>query len=261
MQLNDYAQIVGISLELDILKKEYIRTTHENLFSIGGDLTFEAPVSISNAKFSGRCELGFLSYVRENGQFGGVTIGRYCSIGANVIIGGGQHPIDWFSSHPFVYDGSRVFKNFEEYAKLSKKNQLNPNKGKGRPKTRVTIGNDVWVGEGASIKQGVNIGDGAIIGTRSVVTKDVPPYAIVAGIPAKLIRYRFEDAVIEEMLSLKWWEYDISPIADELDYPNASDTLGKIKEAIQEGRVVKLSPKMANISKGVSTVVDDKLEE
>jgi acetyltransferase-like isoleucine patch superfamily enzyme len=122
-------------------------------------------------------------------------IGKYCSISNRVIIGGGMHPIDWVSTSPVFYKGKdsvkTKFSTFE------------------RPEPKMTrIGNDVWIGEGVMIKQGVVIGDGAIIGMGSIVTKNVDPYTIVAGNPAKVIRKRFSEEVIEGLISIQFWNID-----------------------------------------------------
>jgi phosphonate metabolism protein (transferase hexapeptide repeat family) len=121
------------------------------------------------------------------------VIGSFCSIASNVRIGGAMHPVDWVSMSPVFYSGrDSVKKKFSRF---------------DRPADKTThIGSDVWIGDGAFIKQGVNIGVGAVIGMGSVVTKDVPPYTIVAGNPARVIRKRFNDDIINRLLESRWWE-------------------------------------------------------
>lgn len=120
-------------------------------------------------------------------------IGSFCSIANNVIIGGAAHPIQWVSTSPVFYSGrDSIRKKFSEYERDEDK--------------RTYIGNDVWIGNYSLIKQGVHIGTGAVVGMGSVVTKDVPPYAIVAGNPAKLIRFRFSEDIISGLLESKWWD-------------------------------------------------------
>ena len=121
-------------------------------------------------------------------------IGSFCSIANNVIIGGGMHPIDWVSTSPVFYEGRDSVK-----AKFSKH--------KRNSDLKTTIGHDVWIGHGAKIKQGVSIGTGAVVGMGSIVTKDVEPYSIVAGAPAKIIRKRFPEDIIEEFFKIKWWDF------------------------------------------------------
>ena len=119
-------------------------------------------------------------------------IGSFCSIANRVIIGGGMHPMEWVATSPVFYEGRDSVK-----AKFSEHKRPTPK--------RTTIGNDVWIGECVLIKQGVTIGHGAVIGMGSVVTKDIAPYSIVAGVPARLIRKRFDADIIADLLASEWW--------------------------------------------------------
>ena len=120
-------------------------------------------------------------------------IGAFCSVSNNVRIGGPAHPVTWVSSSPVFCKGKNLLnRHFAEH--------------EFDPFTRTVIGNDVWIGECALIKAGVKIGNGAVIGMGSVVTKDVGDYEIWAGNPARLIRKRFDDAVIHRLTESKWWE-------------------------------------------------------
>lgn len=127
-------------------------------------------------------------------------IGKYCSIADNCDIGVFMHPIHTLSMSPFVYCDSDEFLN--ENIGMRQSNKLLENNGD----KKILIGNDVWIGTNAIIMNGIEIGDGAIVGASAVVTKDVPPYAIVVGIPAKIIKYRFDKDTIKELLELKWWD-------------------------------------------------------
>ncbi|SCM76453.1 Acetyltransferase [uncultured Pleomorphomonas sp.] len=143
------------------------------------------------------------------------SIGRFCSIAGGVIAGEIEHPTDHISPHPIFQGRWSTFGAWsEEYIKrnataLEVDRQSIPT-SLGRRYNKIVIGNDVWIGEGAMIRRGVKIGDGAVIGAKSVVSDDVPPYAIVAGIPAKLIRYRFDEITIGRLMKLRWWEYGLS---------------------------------------------------
>jgi len=124
-------------------------------------------------------------------------IGRYCSIALEVTIFlGYEHNVSWVSTYPFP--DPLLLGYFPEAASI-----------RGHPRTRgpVVIGNDVWLGHGATVLSGVTIGDGAVVGARSVVTSDVPPYSVVAGSPARVVRRRFDDDSVSRLLELRWWDW------------------------------------------------------
>ena len=135
-----------------------------------------------------------------------LMIGKFCSIacGAKFIFNSANHTLTSLSTYPFP-----IF--FEEW-ELDRKDVANAWDNKGN----IVIGNDVWIGYEAVIFAGVTIGDGAIIGTRAVVTKDVPPYTIVGGIPAKPIRKRFSENVINTLLEIKWWDWSREKISEKI---------------------------------------------
>lgn len=127
-----------------------------------------------------------------------IAIGAFCSIADEVVIfGGGEHRSDWVTTFPLrIAFGDP----------LAKRDGLPASKGPTR------IGNDVWLGHGAMVMSGVSIGDGAIVGAGAVVARDVPPYAIVAGNPAKVVRKRFSEEQIEALLAIRWWDWPIEKI-------------------------------------------------
>jgi len=157
---------------------------------------FSAYNKIYRGAFLGRSKLGRFTYV-TNGTVYNSTIGSFCSIGPNAIIGLGYHPTDLLSTHPAFYSKNKTagitFASEDKYP-------LQP---------KVMIGNDVWIGAGALIRSGLKIGDGAVVGAGAVVTRDVKPFSVVAGVPAKLIRYRFSDDVIQELQSWNWWDLSV----------------------------------------------------
>ena len=132
-----------------------------------------------------------------------LIIGKFCSIacGAKFIFNSANHTLSSVSTYPFP-----IF--FEEWG-LNIKDVAAAWDNKGD----IVIGNDVWIGYEAVIMAGVTVGDGAIIGTRAVVTKDVPPYTIVGGVPAKPIRKRFENEALDELLKIRWWDWPEEKIA------------------------------------------------
>lgn len=134
-----------------------------------------------------------------------LIIGKFCSIacGAKFIFNSANHTQKSLSTYPFP-----IF--YEEWKHNVKVCEAWDNKGD------IVIGNDVWIGFEAVIMSGVHIGDGAIIGTRALVTKDVPPYTIVGGMPARIIRKRFEDLVIEDLLKVQWWNWSPQKISEKL---------------------------------------------
>lgn len=155
-------------------------------------------------------KIGKHSFCGYDCEISNCEIGSFTSIANGVIVGGGMHPLDWVGMSPVFYKGRDSVKaKFSEFER--------------EPVKTTFIGHDVWIGRNALIKQGVRIGTGAVIGMGSVVTKDVPPYAIFGGNPAKLIRYRFDVIIIERLLKSKWWELDdetLSRVATNIKSPN-----------------------------------------
>lgn len=145
----------------------------------------------------------FMDNVKYHFDFIGdkLIIGKFCMIasGAQFIMNGGNHLTEATSAYPFAIFGGSWQDAME--------GKTYPTKG------NTIIGNDVWIGHDATIMPGVQIGDGAIIATKAVVTKDVPPYTIVGGNPAKHLRKRFTDDVIQQLLALKWWDWEIEKLS------------------------------------------------
>ncbi len=142
-------------------------------------------------------DLGDFTYIAENTNISKVIIGKFCSIGSDCKIGLGKHPSKIFvSTHPIFFSTLN-----QVQISFSDKNYF-------KELDEITIGNDVWIGTNVIVVDGVNIGDGVIVAAGSVVTKDIPPYAIAGGVPAKIIRFRFEINEIEKLLELKWWDMD-----------------------------------------------------
>ena len=140
---------------------------------------------------------------RDNFNTGGtVEIGRYCSIGSNVHYYGTNHPIDHATMSPYFY--------LKGFGGLDVKDV---------PSFKLTIGNDVWIGGNVNIVSGCsNIGNGAVIANSAVVTKDVPPYAVVAGVPAKIIKYRFDDETIKLLEKSHWYNLEPSDLMNYYEY-------------------------------------------
>lgn len=164
----------------------------------------EIPVSLSRSRFHGSCEVGAFTYFNGCADVFHTNIGRYCSIAPDVVIGAGEHPVNYFSTHPFASGGGGSrFKGSEFYETIRARG------GKAPKHKDTSIGSDVWIGTRAYISQGVNIGHGSIIAAGAVVTKDVAPYTIVGGVPAKPIGARFDLNVVAQFLELSWWDYSM----------------------------------------------------
>ena len=129
-----------------------------------------------------------------------LIIGKFCSIAGNInIYLGGNHRTDWVTTYPFGHMHKNIFNCFD---------------GNGHPSTKgdVIIGNDVWIGSNVTIMSGITIGDGSVIANNSHVVKNIEPYSLVGGNPAKLIKYRFSEQQIEKLLQIKWWYWDDAKI-------------------------------------------------
>ena len=149
-------------------------------------------------------------------------IGKYCSIGEQVAIGLSEHSYTILTTHPFPYLGNL----FQTYGSIKiSKDRLLPAKFFDK----CDIGNDVWIGHGAILLSGITIGDGAIIAAGAVVTKDVEPYSIVAGVPAKHIKYRFDENIRTQLLETSWWDLPEDFIVT-LPFKDINKCIEKIKE-------------------------------
>ncbi|NBB22844.1 antibiotic acetyltransferase [Runella sp. CRIBMP] len=152
------------------------------------------------------CSLGDYVYIADNSLLSNTTIGKFCSIGPEVRIGLGIHPTSFISTFPTFFSTKQQCQ-----ITLVEKDYIEETGA-------VTIGNDVWIGANALVLYNVTIGDGAVIAAGSVVTKDVPPYAIVGGVPAKIIKKRFSEEEIKQLLTLRWWDKDINWLRENAEF-------------------------------------------
>lgn len=195
------------------LQHARVSTLHGGVFDLPVDTVFEPPCSLKWMRVEHSLRLGAFSYA-VSGYYFGAAIGRYVSIGEQVQIGRGSHPVRWASTSPVFYQRYEAVLNFPVPEAEGYKTDA------PYIAARITnIGNDVYIGHGAFLVQGVSVGDGAVIGAGAVVTKDVPPFAIVAGNPARIKGMRFDDATIERMQRVRWWDYAFwdlpkAPVAD-----------------------------------------------
>ena len=198
---------------------------------ISSKCKFESPCRITGAVNCKTCiEVGaFTTFDCETGdcRIRNVKIGRYCSVAKHVDIGLPQHPVNWLSVTPRQY-----FRDFAGWSSFTKKETAF--KPFEEESGMTEIGNDVWIGDRTVIMSGVKIGDGAIVAAGAVVTKDVPPYAVVGGVPARVIKYRFDEATIRRLLDLQWWKYDIADFGD-VDWSDAPAAIEAINRRIESG--------------------------
>jgi acetyltransferase-like isoleucine patch superfamily enzyme len=177
-------------------------TLEQQYLAFASHCEFEPHVSLHRGAVVGWSRIGSHSYVGAGTTMVNTTVGRYCSIGPGCRLGGGRHPSKTFvSTSPMFYstrgsDLSFADKDyFDEYADI-------------------TVGHDVWIGAGAIVVDGARIGDGAIVAAGAVVSGEVAPYAVVGGVPAKVIRRRFEDEQVRFLLEFRWWDRDEAWLRD-----------------------------------------------
>ncbi len=186
---------------LKLNKKSYV-----SLFSlVDEDSIISENVKIYRFNKIRNTFVGKYTYISSGCSFKNTNIGKFCSIAKDVKAGMGKHPTDYVSTSPYFYStvnalGSTLVtqNSYDEYEEIN-------------------IGNDVWIGVDALILDGVTVGDGAIIAAKSLVNKDVPPYAIVGGVPAKLIRYRFSEKQIANLLNISWWNLSAEELKSRVD--------------------------------------------
>lgn len=184
--------------------------SHIALFCVLQEAVVDKTAAICSGVRFYRGKIGKYSYIGNNSFVSDTDIGCFTSISTDCYIGGTSHPTDWVSTSPVFHKWENIMKkNFARHEFEIFK--------------RTTIGNDVWIGNRVMIKAGVKIADGAVIGMGSIVTKDIGPYEIWAGNPARLIRKRFDDETIDAFEKMKWWEWDdntIEKYADKFTVPS-----------------------------------------
>ena len=149
-------------------------------------------------------------------------IGAFCSFGARTSINPFNHPTDWLSINEFQYHPNSFdwVDEYNDFVRLERTPDM---------LVRTRVGNDVWSGHNVNVLAGVSIGDGAVLGAGAVVTRDVPPYAVVGGAPAQVIRYRFPEAIVERLLAVRWWDFELPQLSG-LDFRNVENCLPRLEE-------------------------------
>jgi acetyltransferase-like isoleucine patch superfamily enzyme len=209
---------------------------------LGQQLVYERAVQLMGSPCVRNCQLGAFTYI--NGDLGvalfGTIVGRFSSIGGT--IGAPEHPTDWLSSHPFTFMRPALLPRFDGIPEFVRWAPDGSESYKFPQKTGTIIGHDCWTAANCIIRRGLTVGHGAIVGAGSIVTKDVPPYAIMTGAPAKLLRFRFPEKTIERLLELEWWRYDISPFKSSINFSNIDQAVDVIGQLKSDGKLTEFQP-------------------
>lgn len=191
--------------------------SHVAIFVILQEAVIDKTAAICNGVKFYRGRIGKYSYIGNNSFVTDTDIGNYTSISTDCYIGGSAHPTDWVSTSPVFHKWENIMKkNFAQH--------------EFEIFNRTTIGNDVWVGNRVMVKSGVNIANGAVVGMGSVVTKDIGPYEVWAGNPARFIRKRFDDKTINKVESMEWWNWSDEKVASQATHFNSLDNFLKNSE-------------------------------
>lgn len=184
------------------------------------------------------CSMGAFSYSWSPLPFG-VTVGRYCSIARGLKILGVRHPMERISTSSFTYDSSFVI--FKSLVNSESSNFKVRPKPAAVQSDMIVIGHDVWIGADVTLKPGITIGIGSVIAASSMVVKDVPPYSVVGGNPAKIIKDRFDSATVNLLFSSEWWNYKFTDFAG-MNMEKPKEFATSLKSAVRENKIDRYLP-------------------
>ena len=215
-----------------------------------GKIIVESPARFGNRTTIGCEKWGAFSFCNDNSFVRAKEVGRYCSIAPGVIVGMREH--DYSSLSTSIAFEMNPYDRFTDFAGLMedplfveniRKERSNRQNGRKRCyRGGGTIGNDVWIGANAIILSGINVGNGAVIAAGSIVTKDVEPYSIVGGNPARVIKKRFDSKIIDQLEEIQWWKYDPKCFCGCNYVSDVDGTIDSIKEKISKDQVRELNP-------------------
>lgn len=207
-----YSVIPALNILEDEENNWFLLKSKKTNFSLGKNTQIYKPYRVDNL------EAGNYTYVSGNSVISNTKIGKFCSIGPNFICGWGIHPTNGLSTAPMFYSVNK--QNGTTLTKTTKIEERKP----------IVIGNDVFIGANVTVLDGITIGDGAVIGAGAVVSKNIPPYAIAVGSPIQVIKYRFEKHQIDELLKIKWWDFNEVDLIDvERHFFNIDEFISKFK--------------------------------
>jgi len=185
-------------------------------------------------------KIGAFTYVSPRTILHDANVGRYCSIGSYVTVLS-EHPIGSLTTSPFPYE--KVFRTPFDPEPLHEFEKILP----------TTIGNDVWIGSNVQIKTGITIGNGAVIAAGAVVTKDVAPFTVVGGVPAKVIRQRFSKELVDQITEIAWWDYNVLGL--EIDWQDPESAITEIKKYIQDGTLTRFKHRLFDMTNNDGKVI------
>ncbi|WP_181017456.1 CatB-related O-acetyltransferase [Methylobacterium sp. V23] len=225
----------------EFLAKAGCNVARQSLPLLQSQLSVEPPIVLTKQFRSDLpVHIGAFSKIHGPGLMAWTKVGRFTSIAPHAVLGGNEHAIDWLST-------SAVFEAPQMHgwdSLLSSTNSPRKFEFSGAVKC-VSVGHDVWIADGAFIRGGVTIGDGAVVGARAVVLSDVPPYAVVAGNPAKVIRMRFDDVTVEKLCAFQWWRFDFAAVS-QADIRDPRAAVAQLEDLEASGKIAEYSPGYVN---------------